>query len=103
MSKQKTIELGVEIYRLVKILPPEEEHVLAEMLMHASGEIAANFSMGSESNLEERNKFFSVARGKIAVVETLLSICVELKYFGKEEIGAAVNLCAELRKVLIEP
>ena len=98
MSRKKTIELGLEVYRLIKNLPAEEEHVLAEELLRATADVAVNISMSELEDLsEKREKFLSAARGKIAVVETLLLICVRLNYFGEKEIEAAMNLCAELR------
>ena len=101
MNKEKSFELNVEVRRLVKNLPEEEEHVLAEELLRATADVAVNISMSELEDLsEDRTKFLSAARGKIAVVETLLLICVELNYFGKKEIEAAMNLCAELGKVL---
>ena len=104
MSRKKTIELGLEVYRLVKMLPAEEEHVLAEKLLRATADVAVNISMSELEDLaEEREKFLSAARGKVAAVETLLLICVELNYFGEKEIEPAMNLCAELGKVLSEP
>ena len=101
MSSKKTVELGREVRRLVKNLPEEEEHVLAEELLRATADVAVNISMSELDDLaEERTKFLSAAHGKIAVVETLLLICVRLNYFGEKEIEAAMNLCAELGKVL---
>ena len=98
MSRKKTVELGLEVYRLIKNLPEEEEHVLAEELLRATADVAVNISMSELEDLsEDRTKFLSAARGKVAVVETLLLICVELNYFGEKEIEAAMNLCAELR------
>lgn len=101
MSKQKSLDLGIEIYRLVKKLPPEEEHVLKEMLMSATDEIAANIRM-TESDLpqEERAEFLSAACGKIAVVETLLTLCLKLNYLAEAEVAAALNACAELGRML---
>ena len=98
MNKEKAFELNVEVRRLVKNLPEEEEHVLSEELLRAAVDVATNISMSELEDLsEEREKFLSPARGKIAVVETLLLICVELNYFGEKEIEAAMNLCAEIR------
>ena len=98
MSKEKAFELNVEVRRLVKILPTEEEHVLAEKLLRATVDVAVNISMSEMEDLaEEREKFLSAARGKVAAVETLLLICVRLNYFGEKEIEAAMNLCAEIR------
>ena len=101
MSRKKTVELGLEVYRLIKNLPAEEEHVLAEELLRAAADVAVNISMSELDDLaEERTKFLSAARGKVAVVETLLLICVRLNYFSEKEIEVAMNLCAELGKVL---
>ena len=105
MSRKKTIELGLEVYRLVKMLPAEEEDVLAEMLLRDTVDVATNIAKSEPEDLSaaERNEFLSAARGKVAAVETLLLICVELNYFGEKEIEPAMNLCAELGKVLSEP
>lgn len=105
MNKEKAIDLSVEIRRLVKNLPTEEEHVLAEMLLRDTVDVATNISMSEIEDLTaaERNEFLSAARGKVAAVETLLLICVKVNYFGEKEIEPAVNLCAELGKVLSEP
>ena len=101
MSKEKAFELNVEVRRLVKNLPAEEEHVLSEELLRAAVDVATNIAKSELDDLaEEREKFLSAARGKVAVVETLLLICVRLNYFGEKEIEAAMNLCAELGKVL---
>ena len=96
MNNKKIVELGIEIYQLVKKLPPEEEHTLTEMLMRATGDIAANIAMSENFSSEERTQFLSTARGKIAVLETLLQICVAVKYFDEAEIATALNMCAEL-------
>ncbi len=105
MNKEKAIDLSVEIRRLVKNLPAEEEDVLAEMLLRDTVDVATNIAKSEPEDLSaaERNEFLSAARGKVAAVETLLLICVELNYFGEKEIEPAMNLCAELGKVLSEP
>ena len=104
MGKSKSVELGAEIYKLVRKLPPEEEHVLSEMLLRAIGEIAANVSM-FELDLpqDKRAEFLSTARGKVAVIETLLQICVTVKYLEDAEVATALNLCAELGRMSNEP
>ena len=101
MNENKIVELGIEVYRLVKKLPPEEKHVLAEMLMEATGELAANIKM-TKADLpqEERAEFLSAACGKIAVVETLLTVCVKLNYLADAEVATALNACAELGRML---
>ena len=95
-SKQQILDLGVEIYRLTAKLSPEEEHVLKEMLMRATGDLAANIAMSDVDSSEERAQFLSTAGGKIAVIETMLQICVAVKYLEAAEIATALNMCAEI-------
>lgn len=98
-SKQQALDLGVEIYRLTAKLPAEEEHTLKEMLMRATGDLAANIAM-SDVDSEERAQFLSTACGKVAVIETLLLLCVKLNYLAAAEIATASDLCDKLGKML---
>ena len=98
-SKEKSLELGVEVYRLVKKLPPEEEHCLSEMMMRATADVAVNIAQSEiDSSEAERLQFLSVVRGKIAALETLILLCVRLNYLEEVEVEPVLNLCAELRR-----
>ncbi|MBR0260677.1 MAG: four helix bundle protein [Selenomonadaceae bacterium] len=103
MSKQKAIELTAEVYRLVEKLPDEELNALSKKLKLSAIEITTNIAKSElDSTLEDKKHFLSAANGKIAVVETLLLICVKVNYFGKEEIETAMTMCAELGRMLNE-
>ena len=95
-SKQQILNLGTEIYRLTAKLPAEEERTLTEMFIRATGDIAANIAMSDADLTDEPAQFLSTACGKIAVIETLLLLCVKLNYLAAVEIATASNLCAEL-------
>ena len=97
--REKAMNLSVEVHRLVKNLP--EEEVLAEMLIHSAADVAVKISQAeSASTAEERIDLLVAARGKIAAVETQLSICVNVEFLQEAQIEAALNLCAEVRKIL---
>ena len=96
---QKAMDLGVEIYGLVKKLPPEEKYVLSELLMRNVADIATNIAK-SELDGENPKPYLSEARGIIAAVETQLLICVRVNYLGESDIEVALELCSEVERML---
>lgn len=87
--RQKSMDLVVEIYRLVKKLPEEETHVLSEQSSMAAVSVATNIAEGQ----------IDAARGATAKVETLLLIAIRLGYFTEADAEIALNLCAEVAKM----
>ena len=98
---QKAMDLTVEVYRLVKFLPREETYALSDQMRRAVTSIPSNIAEGHgrNSNKEFAN-FLSVARGSLAELRTQLQICHRLKYFSESESEYALNLCAEIYKIL---
>lgn len=102
-SEKKAMDLTVEVYRLVAHFPADEEHTLINPLKLAAIAVATNIAKSElNSPQEERAQFLSTARGKIAVVETLLLLCVKLNYLAEADTAAALNMCAELGRMLSE-
>ena len=100
-SKQKAIDLTVEIYRLAAQLPTTEEDTLINPLKVAAIAVATNIAKSElDSPQEDRAEFLSAARGKVAVVETLLLLCVKLNYLTEADIAAVLNMCNELGRTL---
>ncbi len=96
--REQPLNLGVEIYRLVKKLPAEEERVLAEEMMRAVASVATNIALAAEfSSDDERTHCLAEADGKLAALETFILLCVKLNFFADAEAQAALDLCAELR------
>lgn len=99
--KKLSIELVAEVYNLVKKLPAEEETLLASLLKNAAIEVSTNIAKSEAALSEEgQREFLSTAKGKIAVVETLILLCVELKYLGEAEVQSALNSYSELGRIL---
>ena len=98
---QKSMNLVVEVYRLVKKLPKEELYALSDQMRRAVVSIPSNIAEGQQRNTKNDFKhFLTIARGSNAEVETQLLICVRLNYFKEEEIRQAIDLCNEISRML---
>lgn len=98
---QKSMDLLVEVYRLVKKLPREETYALSDQMRRAvvsiPSKIAAGHTCYPESDCVE---ILSVANGAKAAIETQLLICVRLNYLSESDVERALNLCDEIGKML---
>ena len=98
---QKSIDLSVEIYRLVKLLPKTETYALSDQMRRAVISIPSNIAEGKGRNsAKEFVQFLGIARGSQKELETQLYICTKLGYFTEEEVSTALNLCEEISKML---
>ena len=98
---QKSIDLSVEIYKLVKLLPKTETYGLSDQMRRAVVSIPSNIAEGKGRNsAREFVNFLGIARGSQKELETQLYICVKIGYFTEEEVLKALNLCEEIGKML---
>lgn len=99
--REKAINLSVEVHKFTKKFSVED--VLSEMLTRSTADVAIKISQSeSDWTMEKPRDLLIEARGKIAAVETQLLICVRINQLAETEIDSAMNLCAELRKILDE-
>ena len=97
----KAMDLTVEVYRLVKLLPREEIYALSDQMRRAVVSIPSNIAEGQGRNsTREFIKFLTIARGSQAELDTQLQICVRLKYLSEDETAIAFGLCEEVGKIL---
>ena len=98
---QKAMDLVEEIYRLVKLLPKEEQYALSDQLRRAAVSIPSNIAEGyGRSQGREYVRFLNIARGSKNEVETQLLICVRLGYVPEGKINQAMQMCDEVGKIL---
>ncbi len=98
---QKAMDLTVEIYKLVKLLPKEETYALSDQMRRAVVSIPSNIAegQGRNSNKEFMN-FASISRGSLSELETQLQICIRLNYITEKDAENALNLCGEVGRML---
>ena len=98
---QKSMDLLVEVYRLVKKLPKEETNVLSDQMRRAAVSVPSNIAEGkNRSSGKDYIRFLFIARGSRAEIETQLLACVRLNYLEESEVEPALALCSEIGKML---
>lgn len=98
---QKSMDLAVEVYRLVKLLPKIETYALSDQMRRAVVSVPSNIAEGQGRNsTKDFIKFLAIARGSQKELETQLQLCVRIGYITEEKISVAMNLCEEIGKML---
>lgn len=70
---QKAMELTVEIYSIVKLLPREETYALSDQMRRAAVSVPSNIAEGQgRETMKEFIRFLSVARGSLRELSTQL-------------------------------
>ena len=96
---QKAMDLVVEVYNLIRLLPKEEQFALANQMRRAVVSIPSNIAEGNSRNTtKEYIQFLNVALGSKAEIETQIEICKRLGYLNSTD--KADNLCEETGKML---
>ena len=98
---QKSMDLLVEVYRLVKKLPKEENYALSDQMRRAVVSIPSNIAEGrGRSSEKDFLRFLFMARGSRAELETQILACIRLNYFEEIEAEPALNLSSEISSML---
>ncbi|MBQ3348803.1 MAG: four helix bundle protein [Thermoguttaceae bacterium] len=98
---QRSMDLVVEIYRLIQLLPREELYGLSDQMRRAATSIASNISEGYGRNTTgDYIHFLKISRGSKHELETQLLICVRIGYLHENQIALVMNYCDEVGKML---
>ena len=98
---QKAMDLVVEVYKIVKLLPNEEIYALANQMKRAAVSIPSNIAEGQErGTTKDFVKFLYIAKGSKGELKTQLMICVRLKYLTESQTEVAQGLLSEISKML---
>lgn len=97
----KAMDLTVEIYKLVRLLPKEETYALSDQMRRAVVSILSNIAEGQGRNSDkELINFLSIARGSLWELETQIEICERLGYKDNVTKSNTFLLTAEVSKML---
>ena len=98
---QKAMDLTIEVYKLVKLLPKEETYALSDQMRRAVVSIPSNIAEGQGRNSDkEFIQFLSIARGSLWELETQIEICLRIGYIDQSLATNIYNLIAEISKML---
>ena len=98
---QKSMDLVVEVYRLLRSMPDEERFSLIDQMRRAAISIPSNIAegFGRESRAEFKH-FLSISSGSRLELQTQLLLCERLGYLTREQTGSALRLSEEIGKML---
>ena len=98
---QKAMQLARETYCLVKLLPVEERYDLSDQMRRAAVSSPSNIAEGQARNTtKDFIHFLHIAKGSNAELMTQYFICINLKYFTKDELQMAMSLSDEVERLL---
>ena len=98
---QKAVELCVEVYGLVKLLPKEETYSLSDQMRRAVVSIPSNIAEGyARKTTKEYLNFLSIANGSRTELETQLIICNKIGYLNEKKIEVAMQKSTEIGKMI---
>ena len=98
---QKSMDLTIIIYSLVKFLPQEENYALSDQMRRAAVSIPSNIAEGQgRASDKEYVHFLAMARGSLWELLTQLEICERLNYLKTSQTMEARNLVNEISKMI---
>lgn len=98
---QKSMDLVVEIYKMVKLLPKEETYALSDQMRRAVISIPSNIAEGKgRDSIKEFIYFLNIARGSCFELETQIQACLRVQYLTEDKVAFSLDLLNEVGKML---
>ncbi|MBQ5346852.1 MAG: four helix bundle protein [Ruminococcus sp.] len=98
---QKSMDMVVEVYKLVNKLPNEELYSLSSQIRRAAVSVPSNIAEGQKRNsTKEFPQFLSFAKGSNAELQTQLLICTRLGFMTENDIKTAYDLTVGIVRML---
>jgi four helix bundle protein len=98
---QEGKRLAVKIYKITNVAPFNRDFGLRDQIRSAAVSIPSNIAEGDErSTNKEAVKFFYIAKGSLAELQTQLEIAYEIGYIGREVLDELEAACSSLGKML---
>ncbi len=98
---QKTMDLVVEVYNIIKLLPKEEMYGISDQIRRSAVSIPSNIAEGqSRNSAKEFIQFLSIARGSLAELETQILICVKVNMLSNDKIDNILIYTKEIGKMI---
>jgi four helix bundle protein len=99
---QKAMNLVELVYAISKSFPADERYALTSQLRRASVSVPSNIAEGYGRNSTlDYVRFLQIALGSSYELETQLELAVRLHFAGVDEVKDALELCAEIEKMLV--
>ena len=96
-----SMDFAIDLYELIKCLPPEERFALCDQLRRAAISVPSNIAEGqSRNSSKEFIHFLSISKGSLAEIETQLIICGRLGYIEQSTIEEYINRLENISRMI---
>ncbi len=98
---QKAMDLAVEIYRAMSLLPSDEKFGLISQIKRCTISISSNIAEGAGRNTDLQFKhFLNISQGSAFELETQLIISNRLGLIGNEVAKSLIEQTTEIQKMI---
>ena len=98
---QRSNELAVEIYKLTQKDPFMRDFGLRDQIRRAAVSVPSNLAEGDErASNKDAVRFFYIAKGSLAEIQTQLEIAHEIGYLGQKTLIEFEEKCVTIGKML---
>ena len=98
---QKAMQLVVDVYNLIRLLPKEETYGLSDQMRRAAISIPSNIAEGNaRSSQKDMVHFLYIAQGSRAELEPQLELCELIGYISKERLEPVLMQTQEIGRML---
>ncbi len=98
---QKSMDLAMEIYAVVKNFPKEELYGLTSQMKRSALSVPSNIAEGSSRRTTgEFMRYINIATGSLAEIETQIIFSSRLNYINKEITSSLLKQADEVSRML---
>lgn len=98
---QKSYNLAVNVLKVAKSFPQEEQFGLASQLRRSAVSVPSNIAEGFHRQTQkEKIQFYHIASGSVAELETQLLISVDVDYINPDKFKALIDEAAQSHKLI---
>lgn len=97
----QTRKFTLESYKLTKLFPPDERFAMVQQIRRAALSAHLNLAEGaSRKSINERKRYFEIARGSVIEVDAAIGIAFELEYVTMNELEVLGKAIIDTFKLL---
>lgn len=98
---KKAMILVTDIYQISDLLPDAEKFGLKSQMQRTAVSIPANIAEGcGRKTNTELSRFLDISNGSSFELETLLTLCLDLKFVQNKDCEIALNLIGEVQRMI---
>lgn len=94
-------QVRIEVYKIVRILPPEEKYDLSSQMRKAAVSATSNIAEGhGRFHFQENIRFCRISRGSLYEIRDQLITCFDEKYITRDHFNKVYSMAIHAAKTL---